>query len=342
MKKLIFLFLSSLLINNSALAVTCSFKDLKISVPPLRLGSMDGKLPQMISTSWHETSGLVTSCSAYPTNTDFKNLANNSTSSTKDNMEFDGVSYKIYNSGVDGVGVIMEAADSSQAYKPFGPSNPTEVNGWSSNTGIYSPSTRMKFRVRYVATKRLAAGVTTIPPMQLMRAGLYFSGYGYFGWGAVTTEGADIQVKYPSCKLSIPNSVSLPHVDSSRMRSVGDTLGETPFDIALNCIPGVVDSKIRYTLTDISNPSNETSTLGVLSGDGMAKGVALQILDGASPVSFGPDSSAAENKNQMDFGIISKDRESLIKKLVVRYVRTSDLLTPGKIKSTVTITMSYQ
>ncbi|WP_397432970.1 fimbrial protein [Pseudomonas chlororaphis] len=342
MKKLIFLFLSSLLINNSAFAVTCSFEDLKITVPALRLGIKDGKLPQMISTSWHSTSGVVTSCSEHPKNANFKNLANNSVSSTNNDMVFDGVSYRIYESGVDGVGVIMEAADVSQDYKPFGPKNSSEVIGWSSNTGEAPPTTSMKFRVRYVATKRLAAGVVTIPPKQLMRSGLHFPSYGYFGWGAVTSKGADIQVKYPSCKLSIPNSVSLPRVDSSRMRSVGDTLGETPFDIALDCVPGVVDSKIRYTLTDISNPSNKTSTLGIFSGDGMAKGVALQILDGASPVSFGPDSSAAENKNQMDFGIISKDRVSLIKNLVVRYVRTSDLLTPGKIKSTVTITMSYQ
>ncbi|WP_155500015.1 fimbrial protein [Pseudomonas chlororaphis] len=337
--KIVFFIL--LLFSNVSFAATCTFNEFNISVPPIEIGVRDGRLPQVISSSWHMVSGTGITCTGLQKEATFHTLANNSANTTNQNLNVDGTDYKIYSSGVNGLGVIMEAADIGEEYKPFGPTNPTEVIMWKSNTGAKTYfKAGVKFRVKYVVTERLAAGTISVPSTDLMRFGAY-AGI-YHGWGKVKNNATTIKVKYPSCTLSMPGTVKLPSIDASRMRSTGDTAGETFFEVGLNCLPGLIDSNIRYTITDVAKPSNRSSTLSLLTTEGAATGVDLQVLDGANLISFGADSSAPDNKNQRDFGLLSKAGGWLSKKLTVRYVRTSNLLIPGNIKAGVTITMSYQ
>lgn len=238
--------------------------------------------------------------------------------------------------------MIMAVADKDGEFIPF---TSTEVIARYGTGSDSLSSVGFKFRLRYVATERLAAGSVMLPSIQIMRSGIFFSvdtPGGYYGWGAIRSTASTISVVYPACNLSMPTAVKLPSIYHGKISKVGDTGADTPFNIRLNCPASMFGSNVRYTLTDVSNPGNTSSTLGLLPKAGSAKGVGLQVLEGNAPVSFGADSAVAGNRNQRDFGVLPKEGGTLSKDFVVRYIRTAASISPGEVSAGITITLSYQ
>jgi type 1 fimbria pilin len=131
-------------------------------------------------------------------------------------------------------------------------------------------------------------------------------------------------------------AVTLPQGRVSAMPNIGSTTGATPFNIQLNCSAGV---NVKLTLTDASNASNTSTTLGLAAGS-TAAGVGLQILHGPTLVAYGPDSQTAGNMNQWSAGAAAGG--SMTIPLTVQYIRTGASPTPGKVVGLATFTMSYQ
>lgn len=129
-------------------------------------------------------------------------------------------------------------------------------------------------------------------------------------------------------------AVTLPNAPVSSMPAIGNSTGNTGFNIGLSCNPG---SQVYMTLTDSTNPGNTSNQLSLAPGS-TASGVTLQILKSGTPVSFGPDSATAGNTNQFLIG--PSDSTSSIP-LSVRYYR-SGALTAGSVKGLATFIMSYQ
>ncbi|WP_428555728.1 fimbrial protein [Pseudomonas edaphica] len=321
----------------NALATTCTHSNNQIPTSELSVGAKDAALPSIISSTWHETEDGLSTCINYPSGTQFFSLANNVATATTQSLMFEGASYKIYMTGVKGIGVIMSAADTNLSYKPFISS---EVIMWNSDTTRTAPVALSKYRIRFVATEHLPAGPINVPSFQLMRHGIYLGAY--YGWGKITAQSTNIDVKYPACQLEMPSLIKLPMLLTRDVQTVGATAGDTPFNIDLNCEAGVTDVNVKYTLTDISSPSNTTSELQLNVGASTATGLAMQVLENDALVSFGPDSSLIGTVNQRDFGKLTSSAGRLSKSFTVRYLRTTAPLAPGKINAGMTITMSYQ
>lgn len=137
-----------------------------------------------------------------------------------------------------------------------------------------------------------------------------------------------VLVRLPSGADIVPNSPEL--------------LGGSPFSIDLDCGAGASNVNVKYTLSDISSPTNTSSTLGLANVPDSASSFAIQVLGNFLSVSFGPDSSIIGTINQGNFGKLTSTDGRLGKSLVVRYLRTSTLFVTGKVKAGMTMTKSYQ
>ncbi|WP_330210884.1 fimbrial protein [Pseudomonas sp. AM4(2022)] len=335
MRKL--LLVSAFFSSNLFAETTCTFDNGTILTPALTLAARDVTLPAVISNSWHEVSGVVGTCKESPSKTNFYTLANNSAGNTGKTLNFEGETYDIYRSGVNGVGIIMAAGDTNARYLPFASS---EIRMWNSNTADAPPVAGSKFRIRFVVTERLKPGIINIPSVAVMRYGFFINGY--YGWGSISAQGTSLDVKYPVCKLSLPATIKLPKVDIGALENEKSTTGETPFSIDLDCGAGASNVNVKYTLTDISSPTNTSSTLELAKVPDSASGFAIQVMENGLPVSFGPDSSAIGTINQRDFGKITSVGGHLKKSFTVRYHKTATHFVAGKVNAGMTITMSYQ
>jgi len=113
--------------------------------------------------------------------------------------------------------------------------------------------------------------------------------------------GGSVAVKplVPSCTVSTRKiSVPMGSVAVATLNRDGVGPGQN-FAINLQCTGGTRGATTRMftTLTDASNSGNRSDVLGLTPGS-TAKGVGVRIMNQSTPVSYGPDSSAAGNPNQ--------------------------------------------
>ncbi|MGQ7933293.1 fimbrial protein [Paraburkholderia sp. D1E] len=140
-----------------------------------------------------------------------------------------------------------------------------------------------------------------------------------------------------SCSVTTPAvDVTLPKAFAKDLSTAGATTGATAFNLGVNCPQG---ANVKVTLTDASDASNQSTTLGLAPGSSAA-GIGLQIVNGSTPIAYGPDSATAGNTNQWSAGTAPSGPMNI--PLTVQYVRTSGTLIPGTAKGTATFTMSYQ
>jgi type 1 fimbria pilin len=199
----------------------------------------------------------------------------------------------------------------------------------SATNGAYAHYTRADL----VVTGPVGSGtLTDLPSMTVTFSGSCLS-------TTTTTQylTAGSSISSNTCSVTTPTlDFALPKALSKNLTTAGSTTGDTTLPLGLNCAAGV---KINVTITDSTTPSNRSTTLSLAAGSS-ASGVGLQILNGSTPVSFGPDSSAAGTPNQWSAGTATGGPVQIA--LTARYVRTSGSLVPGSVKGTATFTMSYQ
>lgn len=156
---------------------------------------------------------------------------------------------------------------------------------------------------------------------------------------------SSVQIKpmVPTCRVSTPAiKVPLGKVHPSTFTGVGTYSPAQNFNIGLTCSGGTggTVTRVYTTLTDQTNPGNRSNTLPLISSGLTATGVGIQILNGSTPISYGPDSRVANNPNQWMVG--TQGNGSFTIPLSVRYVQTSPSVTPGTANGAATFTMSYQ
>lgn len=230
-----------------------------------------------------------------------------------------------YQTNVPGIGVhfYVTAGWSGSTYISV-PSNETLSPSSSGPTTFYT-------RADLVATGPIGNGtLTTLPSMTLSYSGSCETSY-----AKVQALDTGTVISGRTCSVTTPSvRVTLPTIFPGNLNT-GAT-GATPLSLGVNCAEGIA---VKVTLTDASNVGNTTNTLG-LTSDSTATGVGLQILNGSTPIAYGQDSAIAGNTNQWSAGTAAGGPMTI--PLTVRYVRTSDALTPGTVKGTATFTMSYQ
>ncbi|MDR5783746.1 fimbrial protein [Caballeronia sp. LZ065] len=188
-------------------------------------------------------------------------------------------------------------------------------------------------RADLVVTGPVGSGTTSNLPSMFIK----FSGSCIETVTATQTLTGSTSVTGNSCSVTTPTlAFDLPRAFSKNLPSVGATTGDTTLSLGLNCPAGV---KVGLTLTDAVNPANRSSTLSLAPGSSAA-GVGLQIVNGETPLSFGPDSAVAGTVNQWIAGTSTGGAMQV--PLTARYVRTSTTLVPGSVNGKATFTMSYQ
>lgn len=205
----------------------------------------------------------------------------------------------------------------------------------------------------------LAASSTGIPQIFSLKLTAYFLKLGTATTGNLTTIAPVIINEYlpdvggtfnlfsgaasgtfsiAACTVTTPSiAVTMPKTYTSRLPNVGSTDGETSLNIGLNCDAGV---KVYTTLTDVSTPLNNTTTLS-LSSDSTAQGLGYQILYNATPVKFGVDSSVPGNAGQFVLTPAQTTGGTVTVPLTARYIRTGKIGS-GSVNAKATFTMSYQ
>jgi type 1 fimbria pilin len=147
--------------------------------------------------------------------------------------------------------------------------------------------------------------------------------------GSVITGGT-CNVVTPAVEMALPKEFV------GDLSAAGSTAGAAPLSIGLDCAKGV---KVYLTISDASNVANRSTRLGLAPGSS-ASGVGVQILNGSTPVAYGPDSAVAGTTNQWFAGSASGGQMQV--PLTARYVRTTGPLIPGTVRATATFTVSYQ
>lgn len=98
----------------------------------------------------------------------------------------------------------------------------------------------------------------------------------------------------PTCSVSSPlMQVPLGSVSVGKFSGMGSTSPPSQlFNIQLTCSGGDSGNitKVSTTLTDPTNPANQSDTLSLRSGS-TASGVGIQVLSGTTVIKYGPDTN---------------------------------------------------
>ncbi|MFM0231249.1 fimbrial protein [Paraburkholderia sediminicola] len=244
----------------------------------------------------------------------------------------------IYPTNIPGIGIRIYAWSNGAYYSA--PTSPTLTPNswgfqWAGASGNYGTGS-MQIQVDLVATGQIGlSGTNTLS----YNVSPWVTAQAADGSGQMTVSNLAVTATVTTRTCSVTTTsvdVTLPQAYAGKLSTTGSTTGATPFSLGINCSQG---AKVMVTLTDASDVSNRSTTLGLAPGSSAA-GVGLQILSGSTPIPYGPDSATEGNTNQWSAGTAAGGPMTI--PLTVQYVRTPETLTPGMVKGTATFTMSYQ
>jgi len=243
--------------------------------------------------------------------------------------------YNTYETGVAGVGIRMKYLTGSLSNGTWFPWS-TALTNWT----IGTVAAHTVF-VEFVKTGPITVSGSTsgIFATWLASGSSNYNGvWGQYQWAAPVV----FNVSVPTCTVITPSiSVPMGSISLNSFTGIGSTTASQPLNISLQCAGGVTNSytNVYTTLTDAANPANVSDTLS-LTSTSTATGVGVQLLNGPTPVRYGPDSSAPGNTNQWFAGAAQNGPFNI--PLTARYIQTGTMVTPGTANGRATFTMSYQ
>lgn len=231
--------------------------------------------------------------------------------------------YSTWPTGVAGIGFRMRYANGS-SWWPSGYSTTSTGSSW-----FPSPIV-----IEVVKTGRITAGGKMTGEV----AGSWLKNRTFQYLSFRINGSIELKPTVPTCSVTTKSiKVQFGNVNLNGTA----TAPEQPVNIGLQCSGGTSDAKTRMyiTLTDATNPGNRSDVL-TLTNASTAKGVGIRIMNGTTPVQYGPDSSETGNPNQ--WFATEAGNQTVNIPLSARYVRTSDTLKAGTADAVATFTMSYQ
>lgn len=230
--------------------------------------------------------------------------------------------YSTWPTGVSGIGVRMRWLSMSWWPQSFAVSSE------------YLTYMDLTLIVELVKTGRITAGGTMTGEL----AGSWVRDKAFQVLSYRISGSIELKPNVPTCSVT----TKLIPVQFGKVNLNGTaTAPEQPINIGLRCSSGTRDAKTRMyiTLTDATNPGNRSDVLTLTNDASAAKGVGIQIMNGTTPVRYGPDSSETGNPNQ--WFVTEAGNQTVNIPLSARYVRTSDTLKGGTANAIATFTMSY-
>lgn len=263
-------------------------------------------------------------------------------------MAFEGQSYPLWLTGNPDVLMIASIAP------PNGDFSPITTNSYAYTLSIPNPDANgniqegVRVRVRYFSkNSNLTAGAKVLNELPLLVGNIEGRNVNCNSpggatesecWGRVSPVSVSplsFNVNSVSCALDVPSLVKMRTLDLTSLSSVGATAEGASFQLGVSCNRAPVSYRVYYSMIDVNNPANTSSNLTLAALAGQASGVALRVLDNGQPVSFGLDGSLKP------IGIMGITGGTQTKTLSVGYVRTRDVVSPGKVGAGVSVTLSY-
>lgn len=164
-----------------------------------------------------------------------------------------------------------------------------------------------------------------------------------FQFGSLRFEQAVIiDPTRPTCTVATPDvDVPMGTVSINEFNGINSFSAAQPFELGLDCAGGEagITTSVYTVLTDKHNAANRTNRL-TLSPESTAKGVGIQVLNKAQPVSYGPASSTIGTANQWLAGTTGNGRFTI--PLAARYIQTEAQITGGSANGAAIFTMGYK
>ncbi|KRP69640.1 MULTISPECIES: fimbrial protein [Pseudomonas] len=283
----------------------------------------------MLSKSWH-TAELQVSCNGMSGSYLLRNEITPAGNDSGKTQLFEGVSYKLYTTSERDVFYFGGVAGPDGVLRPFGTSY---------SHAIYPPvitefklpaTVRIKF---YSPSKSMTPGVYTINSAGLVKGKI--TSVGFVAESGMNLSAFSFIVNGPSCTLAIPAELKLKSVNLSAIPMPGDSNEAASFQLGLTCAGSTPAYQVSYSMSDVNDSANQSSTLTLADAAKKASGVSLQVVDGMTPVKFGSTSIRLFGSMPNGGGMISKAMN-------VRYIRTSTVARPGSVRAGVTVTLSYK
>ncbi|MCF5692533.1 fimbrial protein [Pseudomonas sp. PA-1-2A] len=286
----------------------------------------------MLSTSWH-TADLQVGCSALGSS---YYVSNNITPAGIDSGRtqlFEGVYYRLYTTSERDVFYFGGVAGPDGILRPFGTSYAHGLTIPASNDFKFRATVKIRF---FSTSKSMTPGVYTVNSAGLVKGNIRSNGATEnLAESGMNLSAFSFLVNGPSCTLAMPAELKLKSVDLSLIPTPGDSNEAANFQLGLNCAGSTPAYQVSYSMSDVNDLANQSSTLTLADAAKKASGVSLQVVDGMTPVNFGSTSKRLFGSMPNGGGMISKS-------MSVRYIRTSTMARPGSVRAGVTVTLSYK
>ncbi|MDQ8024317.1 MAG: fimbrial protein [Moraxellaceae bacterium] len=272
-------------------------------------------------------------CTNIPTGDPGRNLyiqAGNLAARSASDTGSDGI---IFATTIPGIGLKLTATPdeaSASACLRCGPNSTPgfEIGPVPRNSGTFAET----FTAQLIKTGAVTPG--TLSGIQLMQ--FYWYEYGTTASSgpmatALTVNGGATATPV-GCTVDTGSqnlTVTLPKVSTSSLPSQGATSGRTRFNLNLTCQAGTNASISFATSNAFSVPNG---VIAPTTGTGMAAGIGIQLINGAStaPVPFNSALSLGATPNG-----------AWAVPFHVQYYRTATTMTAGTVRGTLTFTMTY-
>lgn len=239
--------------------------------------------------------------------------------------------YNAYPTSIGGVGIRFSYPGSQ-----VGGYFPTSSMYSQSSIGVGDPSPTIL--VELIKTGPITSGGTIAGEV----AAEYVNNGAFQYISYILGAGAVVQPMTPTCVATSPPPVSLGNIAKNKFTGIGSVTEVQPFNIGMNCSGGTTGAltNIHMTLTDQGNLANRSDTLS-LASTSTAAGIGIQVLNGATVIQYGPDSSQAGTQNQ--WKALSEIKNGIYTiPLTARYIQVAPTVEPGTANGRATFTISYQ
>ncbi|MBF5008782.1 fimbrial protein [Burkholderia pseudomultivorans] len=235
----------------------------------------------------------------------------------------------VYKTGVDGIGIRFFGV-------AYGMKN-TQQAPFTYIVPSDGGTTQFNSAAQLIVTGQVRGGVITKLPQMRVR---YWTRDTSSANATTYTLSISVPITIVSKGCTVTNSsiaAKLPQILKDDLGPLGSTAGETNFAINLTGCPS--GAKIYATLTDASDPANVSNVLSLSPGS-TAQGVGYQLSFKGNVVNFGPDSAAPGTLNQFPVDLAPGTMVTV--PMSVKYVKTSEKITPGSANGLAIFNMSYQ
>jgi type 1 fimbria pilin len=250
------------------------------------------------------------------------------------------MTHPVYPSGIPGLGYALFVFNQGGPKVPMAHPQTRIANAFITTAG----NVRVTAQLWWVVTGRLQRGYWQLPQTKV--ANVSIRALNDTGLGSVEASVGvylmpiNFGIGVASCNVNVLGSnnavVPLGKVQTGDFPEINSTAGKGNFQISLS---GCNSSNVYMTFTDGTFPGNTGSILSpALDSQVQGLGVQIRRADILQIVSYGPDSSAAQNTNQFYVG---KGSDPMIIPFTASYIRTGTV-TPGSFSAIATFTMSYQ